>query len=206
MKAILKKDFYENFKSIFVNIIFLILFIFILNRINIADDLRKTLLLVLAASSVIILVNFSTRDINNSSFKDLLRYPIERKEILKVKYFEYISLSIFYIVLGFFCYYLAGENSENFLLLFFTFDLLSSLISFTIPICLYFSGKNKSFEIIYIVLVSALFKVIIDLFIKIGSNLNISVYAYVVIMIILTIIIYLLSFFTGSKIIRKKEF
>ena len=70
MKAILKKDFYENFKSTILSIIYILALSISLNLVNYATSKVFLGRFILVYGLVIISLNYCLRDVNNSNYMD----------------------------------------------------------------------------------------------------------------------------------------
>lgn len=97
MKAILKKDFYENFKSTMLSIIFILALSISLNSVNSANSKVFLGRFILVYGLEIISLNYCLRDVNNSNYMDYFKYPIKRSDFVNAKYIEFIGIGLIYM-------------------------------------------------------------------------------------------------------------
>ncbi|WP_071027196.1 ABC-2 transporter permease [Peptoniphilus raoultii] len=203
MKAILKRDLIENYKSIIVYFIFIGVFLGVLYFVNLEHDLKYTLLGVLTGGSVVIFLNMIINDIFSLSYKTYFTYPISRIEFINAKYLEYIVCAIIYITIGSLTFIVNSKflDSVNFPLMSKTF--ITSYISMIIPIQLFFSKFRKEYGLMVMGSLMIFFATSLSFFI---NDLKDIFEKPLYIFYLISFALFSLSYIFSRIIIRKKEF
>lgn len=206
MKAILKKDFYENFKSTMLSIIFILALSISLNSVNSANNKVFLGRFILVYGLEIISLNYCLRDVNNSNYMDYFKYPIKRSDFVNAKYIEFIGIGLIYMGLILLSFKMIKTP------LYLTITLLSllfilSLISFLLPLAFAFANKGKIYPILFFLITVLCFGLLgfgtIKTF-KIYNSINLN--DIKIIIVLISFIFLTISYMASKFIINRKEF
>ena len=206
MKAILKKDFYENFKSTRLSIIFILDLSISLNSVNSANSKVFWGRFILVYGLEIISLNYCLRDVNNSNYMDYFKYPIKRSDFVNAKYIEFIGIGLIYMGLILLSFKMIKTPP------YLTITLLSllfilSLISFLLPLAFAFANKGKIYPILFFLITVLCFGLLgfgtIKTF-KIYNSINLN--DIKIIIVLISFIFLTISYMTSKFIINRKEF
>lgn len=206
MKAILKKDFYENFKSTMLSIIFILALSISLNSVNSANNKVFWGRFILVYGLEIISLNYCLRDVNNSNYMDYFKYPIKRSDFVNAKYIEFIGIGLIYMGLILLSFKMIKTPS------YLTITLLSllfilSLISFLLPLAFAFANKGKIYPILFFLITVLCFGLL-----GFGTIKTFKIYNYInindikIIIVLISFIFLTISYMTSKFIINRKEF
>lgn len=206
MKAILKKDFYENFKSTMLSIIFILALSISLNSVNSANSKVFLGRFILVYGLEIISLNYCLRDVNNSNYMDYFKYPIKRSDFVNAKYIEFIGIGLIYMGLILLSFKMIKTPP------YLTLTLLSllfilSLISFLLPLAFAFANKGKIYPILFFLITVLCFGLLgfetIKTF-KIYNSINLN--DIKIIIVLISFIFLTISYMASKFIINRKEF
>ena len=206
MKAILKKDFYENFKSTILSIIFILILTITSSLKNSGTSEVFLRRFILSYGLVIISLNYCLRDVNNSNYMDYFKYPIKRSDFVNAKYIEFIGIGLIYMGL------ILLSFKKIKILPCLTITLLSflfilSLISFLLPLAFAFANKGKIYPILFLLIIVLCFGLLCFGNIKTSIIYNSINFNDIKIIIVLISFIFLTISYMASKfIINRKEF
>ena len=206
MKAILKKDFYENFKSTMLSIIFILALSISLNSVNSANNKVFWGRFILVYGLEIISLNYCLRDVNNSNYMDYFKYPIKRSDFVNAKYIEFIGIGLIYMGLILLSFKMIKTPS------YLTITLLSllfilSLISFLLPLAFAFANKGKIYPILFFLITVLCFGLL-----GFGTIKTFKIYNYInindikIIIVLISFIFLTISYMASKFIINRKEF
>lgn len=206
MKAILKKDFYENFKSTILSIIYILALSISLNLVNSANNKVFLGRFILVYGLVIISLNYCLRDVNNSNYMDYFKYPIKRSDFVNVKYIEFIGIGLIYMGLILLSFIMIKIPPYLTITLFSLLFILS-LISFLLPLAFAFANKGKIYPILFLLIIVLCFGLLgfgtIKTF-KIYNSININ--DIKIIIVLISFIFLTISYVASKFIINRKEF
>lgn len=206
MKAILKKDFYENFKSTMLSIIFILALSISLNSVNSANNKVFLGRFILVYGLEIISLNYCLRDVNNSNYMDYFKYPIKRSDFVNAKYIEFIGIGLIYMGLILLSFKMIKTPP------YLTITLLSllfilSLISFLLPLAFAFANKGRIYPILFFLITVLCFGLLgfgtIKTF-KIYNSINLN--DIKIIIVLISFIFLTISYMASKFIINRKEF
>lgn len=206
MKAILKKDFYENFKSTILSIIYILALSISLNLVNSATSKVFLGRFILVYGLVIISLNYCLRDVNNSNYMDYFKYPIKRSDFVNAKYIEFIGIGLIYMGLILISFIMIKIPAYLAITLFSLLFILS-LISFLLPLAFAFANKGKIYPILFLLVIVLCFGLLgfgtIKTF-KIYNSININ--DIKIIIVLISFIFLTISYVASKFIINRKEF
>ena len=206
MKAILKKDFYENFKSTILSIIFILILTITSSLKNSGTSEVFLRRFILSYGLVIISLNYCLRDVNNSNYMDYFKYPIKRSDFVNAKYIEFIGIGLIYMGLILLSFKMIKTPP------YLTITLLSllfilSLISFLLPLAFAFANKGKIYPILFFLITVLCFGLLgfgtIKTF-KIYNSINLN--DIKIIIVLISFIFLTISYMASKFIINRKEF
>lgn len=206
MKAILKKDFYENFKSTILSIIFILILTITSSLKNSGTSEVFLRRFILAYGLVIISLNYCLRDVNNSNYMDYFKYPIKRSDFVNAKYIEFIGIGLIYMGLILLSFKMIKiPPCLTITLLSFLFIL--SLISFLLPLAFAFANKGKIYPILFLLIIVLCFGLLCFGNIKTCKIYNsINFNGIKIIIVLISFIFLTISYMASKFIINRKEF
>ena len=208
MKAILKKDFYENFKSTILSIIYILALSISLNLVNSTTSkvFLRRFIFILGYGLVIISLNYCLRDVNNSNYMDYFKYPIKRSDFVNAKYIEFIGIGLIYMGLILLSFIMI-KIPPYLTITLFSLIFILSLISFLLPLAFAFANKGKIYPILFLLIIVLCFGLLgfgtIKTF-KIYKSININ--DIKIIIVLISFIFLTISYMASKFIINRKEF
>ena len=206
MKAILKKDFYENFKSTMLSIIFILALSISLNSVNSANNKVFLGRFILVYGLEIISLNYCLRDVNNSNYMDYFKYPIKRSDFVNAKYIEFIGIGLIYMGLILLSFKMI-KTPPYLTITLFSLIFILSLISFSLPLAFAFANKGKIYPILFFLITVLCFGLLgfgtIKTF-KIYNSINLN--DIKIIIVLISFIFLTISYMASKFIINRKEF
>lgn len=208
MKAILKKDFYENFKSTILSIIYILALSISLNLVNSATSkvFLRRFIFILGYGLVIISLNYCLRDVNNSNYMDYFKYPIKRSDFVNAKYIEFIGIGLIYMGLILLSFIMIKIPAYLTITLFSLLFILS-LISFLLPLAFAFANKGKIYPILFLLIIVLCFGLL-----GFGTIKTFKIYNFInindikIIIVLISFIFLTISYVASKFIINRKEF
>ncbi|MDY3005621.1 ABC-2 transporter permease [Anaerococcus sp. AGMB00486] len=202
MKKIIKVDLYENLLPIIVYFIFSILLSLSLKFLNPNTSIRSNLFGLISGLSIVIFATVCLNNIINNSYKDLLKYPISRSDIANYKFVEFIGFVIIFTFIGIITYYLS-EGHVEILKIIAIYLLGASYFSLTLPLMFLFSDKNIAYVFLIIFVLGTIGGFILAF---ISKNIIKMVLNNEIILIVLALLVYFISYLATRFILSKKEF
>lgn len=204
MKAILKKDFYENFKSTMLSIIFILALSISLNSVNSTNSKVFLGRFILVYGLEIISLNYCLRDVNNSNYMDYFKYPIKRSDFVNAKYIEFIGIGLIYMGLILLSFKMI-KTPPYLTIMLLSLLFILSLISFLLPVA--FANKGKIYPILFLLIIVLFFGLL-----GFGTNKTFKIYNSInindikIIIVLISFIFLTISYVASKFIINRKEF
>lgn len=205
MLALIKNDLYENKFNFRFCLLVAFALSFVLLYFDINLKIKKLLQIILLADLFSLIFSLVLTNVLNCSYKDLLKYPVSKIDIISFKFFELILLLILSVILAFLVFFSVEFLKENAKILFISAAMLIAYSSFIIPIGIFLADKSQGMMLFVKSLAGASFGFILSFII----NSDIDTMAIInkdTLLIILSIIFLILSYMISILILSKKEF
>lgn len=199
MKTVIKKDFFEMYKSIGIYLVIMILVNILSKFINLLNDSFFVSGMTVGMSMATLNMIFAI-DVYKSF--DILLYPIDRKELVKAKFIEFLTIALMFLPIVLISF-IQIDSGIDFKIIFVSFLFICSITSYLYPLNLKFDGLLKGMGIFLLLIMEVLIGILMFKYNAFVMNLVMN---YKIITGVMLILLLYCSYLLSIKIITKKEF